>query len=47
MMNGTWLKDAGKKQQETGIEQAILKPKARDQMDPKTERISSPAKSPS
>jgi len=34
-MKGTWLKDAGRKQQETGIKKAILKPKMRDQMDEK------------
>ena len=45
-MKGTWLKDAGRKLQETGIKQAFLKPKMRYQTDPQTDRISSPAKFP-
>lgn len=38
-----WLKDARRKQKETAIKPAILKPKIRGQSDSQTDRASSPA----
>lgn len=40
---GIWLKDAGRKQQETAIKPTILNPKMRGQSDSQTDRASSTA----